>query len=282
MSQRFLSVLAVALLVAAAASFVLYRLMAHPVEAPAPSAPVAVAVRDLEPGTLLKEEDLKIEHRPGSLPAGAARETGGLVGRGVRAAIYRDEVVVENRLAPQGAGAGLAAMIPEGMRAVAVRVNDVVGVAGFALPGMKVDVLVSGHPPGGAAAGSVTRTVLQNIAVLSAGHNFRKDTEGKPVSAQVVNLLVTPEQAEVLSLASHHATIQLVLRNPLDAKVAHPPGAALAALYAGTRTAAVVRSAPAPPAPRRAAAPPPPPPPVVVEMIHGVKRSEQRFDERAP
>lgn len=283
MSHRFLSVLSVALLVAAAASFVLYRLMARPAAPPVPEASVVVAARDLEPGTAIKEGDLRMGKHVGALPAGAVRRIEPLLGRGVRSGIYRDEVVVESRLAPKGVGAGLAAMIPEGMRAVAVRVNDVVGVAGFAAPGMRVDVLMSGNPPGGAAAGSVTRTLLQNISVLSAGQNFQKEADGKPVTAQVVNLLVTPEQAEMLSLASHHATIQLVLRNPMDSKVAEPPGAVLGRLYLGlasgqpggrTRAPETTRAAAPAPSPPP---PPPPPPPVIVEMFHGVKKAELRF-----
>jgi pilus assembly protein CpaB len=204
------------------------------------------------------------------------------VGRGVLASIYRDEIVLESRLAAKGAGAGLAAMIPPGMRAAAVRVNEVVGVAGFAVPGMRVDVLISGNPPG--EGGSVTRTLLQNIAVLSAGQKFQKDAEGKPVAAQVVNLLVTPEQAEVLGLASHQATIQLVLRNPMDAREAHPPGAGLAALY-GTRQeprrpAGPRRAAAAPlPAPSPVAPPPVPPAVLVVEVLHGARKAEARFTQ---
>ena len=117
------------------------------------------------------------------------------------------------------------------MRAVAIRVNEIVGVAGFVVPGMRVDVLISGSPPGAAALGGVTKTLLQNLEVLSAGQNFQKDAEGKPVSVQVVNLLVTPEQAEMLSLASTQTTIQLVLRNPLDNDVAKTTGSAVSQLF---------------------------------------------------
>src|SRR3984957_9373732 len=104
------------------------------------------------------------------------------------------------------------------MRACAVKVDDVVGVAGFVTPGMKVDVLISGHPPGDAnpAAGSRVKTLLQNIEVLSAGTDIQKDGGGKPQQVRVVNLLVTPEQAEDLALASSQTRIQLILRNPLD------------------------------------------------------------------
>ena len=122
----------------------------------------------------------------------------------------------------------MAATIPPGMRACAVRVNDIVGVAGFVVPGMRVDVIISGIEPGGAAPQCPkVKTILQNIQVLSAGANIQKDNEGKPIQVPVVNLLVTPEQAEVLSLASNETRIQLVLRNPLDNETAKTPGAGM-------------------------------------------------------
>ena len=134
--------------------------------------------------------------------------------------LYEGEPIIESRLAAVGSGGGLAALIPQGMRACAVRVDDVVNVSGFATPGMRVDVLVSGIPPGSQdpTQGTVSRTLLQNVQVLSAGTDIQKDNEGKAKQVQVVNLLVTPEQAEKLSLASN-LTIRLVLRNPLDQKV---------------------------------------------------------------
>ena len=282
MNHRFLSVLGVALVAATVASLVLYRLTASPAPSPQPAAALVVAGRDLPLGTLIKETDLKVDHRAGRIPAGAARSRKAVVGRAVLAAIYQDEIVLESRLAAKGAGAGLSAMIPPGMRAAAVRVNEVVGVAGFAVPGMRVDVLISGNPPG--EGGSVTRTLLQNIAVLSAGQKFQKDAEGKPVAAQVVNLLVTPEQAEVLGLAIHQATIQLVLRNPMDGREAHPPGAGLATLY-GTRREprgpAVPRRAAAAsvPAPAPVATPSAAPAVLVVEVLHGTRKVEARFTQ---
>ena len=127
-------------------------------------------------------------------------------------------------------------MIPPGMRAVAVRVNEVVGVAGFVVPGMRVDVLISGNKPGGDnELGTVTKTLLQNLEVLSAGQDYKKDAEGKPIAVQVVNMLVTPEQAEQLSLASNQTAIQLILRNPLDHDVAKTPGTALSYLFTGMK-----------------------------------------------
>jgi pilus assembly protein CpaB len=156
----------------------------------------------------------------------------------VLADIYQGEPILESRLAAVGSGGGLAATIPQGMRACAVKVDEVVGVAGFATPGMRVDVLISGTPPGAqgaqtAAEGIQSRTILQNIQVLSAGTEIQHDPEGKAKPVQVVNLLVTPEQAEVLSLASNQQVkIQLVLRNPLDTKTDQVPGTAMTNLFA--------------------------------------------------
>jgi pilus assembly protein CpaB len=283
MNQRLFSVLIFAFVVSAGASLLLYRLIASRVTANAkqPSAQVIVASRTLELGTLIRESDLRMGDWPGTLPHGALLRKEDVVGRGVMATIYDGEPVLESRLAPKGAGAGLAATIPAGMRAVAVRVNEVVGVAGFVVPGMRVDVLISGNPPGAqSSAGMVSRTLLQNIEVLSAGQNFQKDAEGKPVQVQVVNLLVTPEQAEILSLASNETRIQLVLRNPLDTQTAKLNGIALSALYGGPIKPPEV---PKPrPAMARVKLPlpvelPKPAGPVTVEVMNGNKRMEAKF-----
>lgn len=287
MNQRLLSVLAFAFIVSAGASFLLYRLLSGRMtsEPRQSSTKLILAARALTPGTLIREADLRLGDWTGAVPDGVIQKKEEIVGRGVVSPILGNEPFVESRLAPKGGGAGLAALIPKGMRAVAIRVNEIVGVAGFAVPGMRVDVLVSGNPPGGALTGGMTRTVLQNIEVLSAGQNFQKDAEGKPVSVQVVNLLVSPEQAEVLSLASTQSSIQLVLRNPLDKDVTKTPGSAVAQLFHG---GAAAPESPRP-GPLREAAPrfrPTPPPPVavpkpaprVVEVILGNKRSEARFD----
>jgi pilus assembly protein CpaB len=290
MNQRFISVLVFAFLVASGASVLLYRLMASRVttKAEPATAQVVVATRDLELGTLIRDSDVKLGEWMGTPPQGASLKKDDVVGRGVVAAMYNGEPVLENRLAPKGAGGGLAAMIPTGMRAVAVRVNEVVGVAGFVVPGTRVDVLISGNAPGGSPLlGSVTRTLMQNIEVLSAGQDFKKDAEGKPLAVQVVNLLVTPQQAEMLSLAANQTTIQLVLRNPLDTQVAKTSGTALATIFGGL---AVPRSPDesAVPTPRPRPRPQPPvfaaPParpreaPFVVEVINGSKRVETKFE----
>jgi pilus assembly protein CpaB len=234
MNRRILTIVLCALLLSACASVLVYRAVGARVPAGKPQqvAELVVASRDLVVGTLIHDGDVKMAGRLGPTPTGAmlAREVA--LGRGVISSIYEGEPVTENRLAPKGSGGGLAATIPPGMRACAVRVNEVVGVAGFVVPGMRVDVLITGVPPGGNALdGAKVRTLLQNIQVLSAGINFQKDQEGKPEQAQVVNLLVTPTQAEILSLASNETHIQLVLRNPMDTEITGLAGTRLSALF---------------------------------------------------
>jgi len=254
------------------------------------TAKVVLATRDLDVGTVLKEEDVKLADWDGPVPEGAITKLQDVVGRGVTTAIYAKEPLIESRLAPKGAGGGLASMIPPGMRAVAVRVNDVVGVAGFVVPGMRVDVLISGQSPGtNSNLGTMAKTLLQNLEVLSAGQDFKKDAEGKPVAVQVVNLLVTPEQAEELALASSQTSIQLVLRNPLDRDVAKTTGTAVRLLFDGTKLRTGELEAPHDPQPRRtvvrAALPPPPMRPIapkeapfVMEIISGTKKVETTFN----
>jgi pilus assembly protein CpaB len=192
------------------------------------------------------------------------------IGRGVISEIYAGEPIIENRLAAIGSGGGLAATIPAGMRACAVKVDEVVNVSGYVTHGMRVDVLISGTPPGtqDPTLGTVSRTLLQNIQVLSAGTDMQKDAEGKPKQVQVVNLLVTPEQAESLSLASN-LKIQLVLRNPLDTKITVVPGTATGNLFAGANGvpaksshASTVKKAPKY---------------FLVEVFNGSKQSEDKF-----
>ena len=299
MNKRFIAVLVFAFIVASGASLLLYRLMSNrqqTAKAAQATARIVTATRNLEIGTLIKEADVKLGDWSGPMPVGSTNKTQDIIGRGVVSPVYESEPILETRLAPKGAGGGLAAMIPTGMRAVAIRVNEVVGVAGFVVPGMRVDVLISGSPPNGRAAelGSLTKTLLQNIEVLSAGQDFKKDAEGKPVQVQVVNLLVTPEQAEMLSLASSQTTLQLVLRNPPDRQVAKTPGAALAHLFTGQKLAMTDGQAPAEPIhphprpvrPVQMESRPvlrqePPPQPFVMEIIQGNRRAETKFTSAA-
>jgi pilus assembly protein CpaB len=288
MSKRLITVFIFALVVAGGASFVLYRLVSAKMSSrPAqPQKRMVAAVHTLEIGTLIRAEDVKLIDWPGNLPAGAIETADAAIGRGVISPIYESEPIVENRLAPRGAGGGLAATIPSGMRAVAVRVNDLVGVSGFVLPGMRVDVIISGNPPGNTSAmtGTMSKTILQDIQVLSAGPKFQRDEEGKPISVPVVNLLVTPQQAETLSLASNEMRIQLVLRNPLDKGLAQTQGIAVANLFAGASGPPPVQRAieygreriSRPVTPRNAVIAVHSEP-ILVEVINGTKRTELKF-----
>jgi pilus assembly protein CpaB len=295
-NKRLISVLIFALVVSAGASLVLYRLITSQMEAnaKAPANRLLVAAHNLDNGVLIKDGDIKVADWGGPIPTGAIVKPEDAIGRGVVQQIYEGEPLLETRVAAKGAGAGLAATIPPGMRAVALRVNDIVGVAGFVTPGMKVDILIAGTPPkGNGGLGTLQKTLLQNVEVLSAGQNIQKDAEGKPISVGVVNMLVTPEQAEVLSLASNETRLQLVLRNPMDKEETHTRGTATAYLYDGkngepptavspakTGTAPTKRaSAPAPPPPPAPAKakPEPPPPPITVEVIHGSSRAQAKF-----
>src|SRR6266851_8184127 len=145
-------------------SAVVYRLVfTRIIMAPGPqTSEIVVAARKLEIGTLVKDVDVRGGQWIGPLPPGVVLKKDDVIGRGVVAAINEGEPIFDSRLASVGAGAGLAATIPPGMRAVAVRVNDVAGVAGFVVSGQRVDVLISGNPPGSAASGPKVKTLLQN------------------------------------------------------------------------------------------------------------------------
>ncbi len=226
-----------ALLAAVCVSYLVYRMVSGQPSAAAaqPVVQVVVAARDLETGTLIREVDVKSASWTVPIPKRAILQRANSVGRGVVAKIYEGEPITEDRVAAIGSGAGLAVTIPPGMRACAVRVNEVAGLAGFVIPGMRVDVLITGVRPGTTVPrGPEARTLLQNIQVLSAGANFQKDDQGKPQQVQVVNLMVTPSQAEILSLASE-AHVQLVLRNPMDREISRPPGTMMAELYGELR-----------------------------------------------
>lgn len=291
MNKRFVSVLLFAFCIAAGASLLVYRLVASRMDAnvrPATSR-LLLATHELPVGTMIKDVDVKVADWGGPIPSRALSKQEDAIGRGVVATIYPGEPIVPDRLAIKGAGAGLAATIPIGMRAVAVRVNEVVGLAGFVVPGMRVDVLIAGSPPGNTQnSGTLSKTLLQNIQVLSAGQKIEKNNDGRPESVGVVNLLVTPEQAEVMSLASNETRIQLVLRNPLDTMETKTPGTATANLFSGIAFAGLVLPKPAVPksSPSRIRTLPVAAPVVaqpernrtaVVEMIHGTKKTEESF-----
>ncbi len=276
MNRRLLTILLVAFVIAGVCAFGVYRIVGNRIttQQHAPTTSVVAAAADLKLGTVLTQADLGVIRIEGTLPKGAVPEQQrlSLVGRGVITEIAQGEPILDSNLAAAGSGGGLAATIPEGMRACAIKVDDVVGVSGFVTPGMRVDVLASGVPPNAPpSTGTVTTTLLQNMEVLSAGINIQKDAEGKPVQVQVVNLLVTPEQAETLTLASGQLRIQLVLRNPLDTKVEPVPATNTPSLFGAVKPPTPVhvvrRQAPKPPAPK----------PYSMEIINGSATSQENF-----
>jgi pilus assembly protein CpaB len=242
---------------------------------------LVVAAQALAVGSVLKPEDLKLVPVPAEdFPVGCFSRIQDILGRPLASSILADEPIREGRLAPRGSGGGLAPVIPSGMRAVAVKVNDVVGVAGFVLPGMRVDVLVTGRPPGREGEGSMTKTILQDILVLSAGQTIEPEARGKAIIAPVVTLLVTPAQAETLTLSSEWR-IQLVLRSGGDRTIEKTPGQDLTELFGGVSKPAAA----APSRPRTfVMSPPAPAPPVTDDIVvfRGTQRTVEQVGVRKP
>src|SRR5204862_2414243 len=179
-----------------------------------------VAARPLAMGARLSAGDVKVVPWPSRTPlAGAHAKAAEVVDRGVIAPLLENEPVTEAKLAPREAGAGLAPTIPPGMRAISVRVNEVIGVAGFAGQGAHVDVLATVRKPGGA----VSRLLVSNVPVLMTGTRAEQQ-QGRDEKPSVVTLMVTPAQAERIALASAEGNITLMLRNPLVQTQADTPG----------------------------------------------------------
>jgi pilus assembly protein CpaB len=270
MNRRLLTIVLISFVIAGACAILVYKIVGVRMMAAKPVATtqVVAAASDIKLGSVLTASDLTTVEIQGSVPKGALLKPETVVGRGVISELYQGEPILESRLAPPGSGGGMASTIPQGMRALAVKVDQVVGVAGFVTPGMRVDVLASGNPPGSTSAteGTVTKTILQNIQVLSAGTDIQKDAEGKPQQVQVVNLLVTPEQAQTLSLASTELKIQLVLRNPLDTKVSKVDTDSMGQIFGEPSGPVQARHAP------KAA-----PKVFTIQVINGTSTSEEKF-----
>jgi pilus assembly protein CpaB len=294
LDRRFLAVLATSVALATGVSAVFYRMVASARGGRTEWKDTVVAVQAIATGSVVRPELVRIARLPAaSVPKGAFSKVDDVIDRAVLSNVLPDEPVVEGRLAVKGGGFGLSPLIPPGMRGVSVRVNDVVGVAGFALPGMRVDVLVTGHPD---HSGSVTTTALQDVMVLSAGQQIAPDPKGQPVTTQVVTLLVNPGDAETLTLANSEGHIHLILRNAADREQATTTGRNVAALFrvSGEPAAPAPAEKKAPAArtetsrPRRAAAPPPapaapspatPPEPDRVVVMNGAKVTVSTFQK---
>lgn len=286
-STRTLLVVVVAVLTAGVATYGVYtaiqRIPVRQVEVAHTF--IAVAAKTLPTGALVTPLDVKLVAWPERNPvAGAFSTVEAVVNRGVISQVLANEPLTESKLAPVNGGAGLPPTIPQGMRAISVRVNDVVGVAGFVIPGTHVDVLLTLKQ----GNDNITRVVVSNVQVLTAGTRYDQDKSknGEPIPSSVVTLLLTPEDAARVVLAGADGSIMLALRNPLDVAPTTSSGARTATLF-GDR-------APAPPQPtaeRRAAAAPRPRPAVetivaapsppatrkayLVEAIRAAKRTEE-------
>jgi pilus assembly protein CpaB len=176
--------------------------------------PVVVAARDVQLGQRLTEEDLQVVQWPTSaLPVGHASEPAEIVGRTVVTELYTNEPILASRLADTGLH-GMIPLIPAGMRALSVKVDEVVGVAGFVTPQTRVDVILIMTLPGQQEA--ISKVILQNIQALASNQQITENEAGEPIVSTVVTVLVTPEQAEKLALAATQGRIQMALRNTLD------------------------------------------------------------------
>jgi len=280
-STRTLVVMMLSLAVAGVASFLVYQQARNaPVrEIEVRSYQVAVAARALPMGTLLAASDVKLVAWPQSSPVtGGYTTVDEVVNRGLVAAVVENEPLTSGKVASKEAGAGLPPLITQGMRAISVKVDEVVGVAGFVVPGARVDVVVTLTE--GQANSGMSRTVVENVQVLTAGTKIDQEQarDGRPLPSTVVTLLVTPPDAERIALAGNVGRITLTLRNPLDTSPLDTKGTRIGALMGA--------AAPPPPAAvvfpvrrarveAKAPAAPAPPPIYMVETIRAAKRGAE-------
>jgi len=283
----------VALALSLVVTFLAYRLLSSRL-APSPeqTVQIVVAVEKIGVGTRIGPQHVRTVAWPKALlPEGGFADSKEVIGRGVIVPLLTNDPVVEGKLAPKEGGAGLTSTIPEGMRAVAVKVNDVIGVAGFVLPGTRVDIILTGSAER-TGMDDTSKVILENVQVLAAGQNLEHDEDGKPQNVQVITLLVSPEDSQKLALASADGRIQLALRNPLDLEHANPKPVNKRSLYtSGTNAPVELVSASAPrpvvkrkprpvapaPAPVVVAAAPAPKP-LEVELIYGSERKKVMFE----
>src|SRR5712692_4053084 len=266
---RLLMIGFVALALGAIVSFAVYRaLQSRSGGDIPPGVEVVVAANDIAVGAKVEDRDVKTVRFPAvDLPANCFHLKSSVIGRGAVLPIAKGEFFLPNKLAGENAGSGMPSLIPPGMRAMSVRVNEVIGVAGFVVPGTRVDVLLTGNPTN--ASDERTTTVLENVAVIATGQKLEKNTAGEPQLTPVITLLVSPDDAQKLTLATTEGKIQLSLRNPLDTKQQELPSVGTGALYKGA-------SAPTPVVPRPKAIKHTvvltPTPAYSVEVIKGTKK----------
>jgi pilus assembly protein CpaB len=279
--SRHLLILSIAIATASVASFGIYRAISRiPVrEIEVATSFVVVAARPMPPGVRVTEKDVRLAAWPAASPVpGSYAAIAPVVNRALLAAVLVNEPLTDGKLAAAEAGAGLSPVIPPGMRAMSVKVNEVIGVAGFVDPGTRVDLVVTIRK----REESTSRTVVSNVQVLSAGTRSEQEkartTNTAPTTAAVVTLLVSPEDAERVALAQAEGQIMLVLRNPLDTEPTSTHGVRSAALFGAEPEpvpAPVVRRVIPRTPPVVAAAPIAPPSRYMVEAIRAAKRTEE-------
>jgi pilus assembly protein CpaB len=241
-----------------------------------PTTPVVVAGRAMPVGTLLTRDELRVVSWPASNPVpGGFGDLEAVAGRGLVVTVAENEPITELKLAPREAGAGLPPTITPGMRAISIKVNEIIGVAGFVLPGAHVDVIVT--VAGQVEGGAVARCVVSNLLVMAVGtrYDIEQNKEGKPIPTTVVTVAVTPEDAERIALAYSAGGIVLALRNPLDKAPTQTPGIRLAALVGPPAPPPVVKTVQGRKVVVAAPPPPPAPKPYTVETIRAAKRTEE-------
>ena len=275
MNSRLTTSLLIALVVSGLFTFILSKKMSAHAATQVPEIRYVAPSKPLQPGEVLKADSIELVSWPTTSPIqGAFLKTEDLIGRSVLYPMDKGQPITDKLLSAPGSGLGLAGRIPDGMRAIALRSDEVVGVAGFLMPGSHLDVLVTYRTD--KSPEPATMTILQNAEVLAAGHQVQPDPEGKPATVTVVTLLLKPEDAERVVLAGSQGTIHFVLRSGSDKGVGENPPILLSQLWAGPKAApnpdlkAVPRSAPRP---ERTTAPRE----ISVETVSGDKHSTATF-----
>jgi len=275
-----------AAIIAGGATWIISRRL-RPTEVGPKLVPILAASKELNAGVPLTAEDVTTVGWPEAVPLeGSLKKAEDIVGRPLRVSVAAKQPLLEHYLAAPGSGFGLSGKIPPGMRATAIRSNDVVGVAGFLFPGSHVDVVAT-YSANAINTQPESQTVLQDVTVLSTGASVEPDPQGKPQTVSVVTLLLSPEDSQKILLASQQGAIQFVLRNGVDQEKGDIPPTRLPQLFGKSSPPVeqppAVANKPAPqpkverPAPPPVIAAAPKPEPYTVEVIQGTQRSTQKF-----
>lgn len=298
--RRYSTVFLAAILTGLVATYGVYRYLQQAKAASqVPMQSVVIAARDVHEGEKMDRLALSVAQWPmGTMPESAFTNIDSVVGRVVRVPVFKGEAIVPGRLAPAGTGPGIEVKIQPGMRAMAVKINDVAGLSGLIQPNSRVDVLVTLKANTQLNTKEEAKLFMSNMRVLSVGTQVERGDDGKPIQATTATLEVTPPQAEQLAVAMNEGTIQLVLRGYGDPDSIKTPGATAADVLAQLRSAGVVRVAEQDPAPKRTpmrarprptptappvrmvADPPAKPDSIVVRVYRGDKLTQQKFDQK--